>query len=113
MNPAAVAEGQLLGVDLAEGEVLTTGNGGTSIVITPTTATPFQVSANRSADLYINIRTAASLEVQMGPTSAGTAVTIDSGESETLGVTTLHVPAGWYVNLTGTMADVVVTAVLN
>lgn len=111
MNP--VSEGQVLGTDNAQGEVLTTGNGGTAVTLTPTTATAFQVSANRSADVYIEITTAAALGITMGPTSAGTGVTIASSESETLGVTTVHVPAGWYMVLTGTMADQTVTAVLN
>jgi len=107
-----VQQGQTLATFNAEGEVVTTGNAGTAQTETITSGTAFQVSATRAAKLYINVRTAASLEVQMGPTSAGNTITIDSGESEALGVTTLHVPAGWYVLLTGTTADFVATAVL-
>ena len=84
---------------------------GTAITETVTTATAFQVSTTRSAMLYINITTAAALAIAMGSTSS-TSITVAASESETLGVTTLKVPAGWYVKLTGTMADIVVVAVL-
>lgn len=84
---------------------------GDADVQTPTTATAFQVSTKRAADLYITVNTAAALAVAMGPTSA-TAVTIAASASYALGTTYLYVPAGWYVKLTGTMANLTVTSVL-
>ena len=84
---------------------------GYSAVLSPTTATAFQPSTTRESFVYINITTAAALTTAMGPT-ASCAIAVGAAASDALGVTTLSVPAGWYVMLTGTMADVVVTAVL-
>lgn len=75
------------------------------------TATPQQLSATKNIDLYINITTAASLTISMGPTSAGTGVTLNAAESDTLGLIHIFVPVGWYVKLTGTMADMAFNAI--
>lgn len=85
---------------------------GEAITETVVSATPFQISVKRAAFLYINVTTSAALTVSMGPEAAGTSIAVGAAQSEALGVTTLHVPAGWYVKLTGTVADFVLTAVL-
>jgi hypothetical protein len=81
-------------------------------VITAVSGTPFQISTKRNADLYIAIATAAALTISMGPEAAGTSVPVAASASEAVGVTTLFVPVGWYVKLTGTVADFVLNAVL-
>ena len=70
-----------------------------------------QIDAKRDAYLYVNVTTAAALTVAMGPTSAAATV-LNASESDALGMITLFVPGGWYVKLTGTLADVTCTSVL-
>ena len=111
-----ITDAQLLSVYNAQGgvepnSINPTPPGGANIVESPTTATPFQVSTARNADLYITINTAAALAIAIGPTSA-CAVPVVASETAALGLCSVFVPAGWYVNLTGTMADLTVTAVL-
>lgn len=84
---------------------------GAAIVEAPTTGVAFQVSATRAADLYVNVRTAAALATAIGPDSS-TAIALDASQSDALGMTTVFVPAGWYVKLTGTIANLAITAVL-
>jgi hypothetical protein len=74
--------------------------------------TPFQISKQRAATLYIAIATAAAITVSMGPEAAGTSVPLVATATEAIGLSTLDVPAGWYVKITGTVADFVATAVL-
>lgn len=69
------------------------------------------LSASREVDLYINITTAASLAIAMGPT-ASASVTLNTAESDTLGLIHIRVPAGWFVKLTGTVADFALNAVV-
>lgn len=80
---------------------------------TVVSGTPFQVSNNRTSHVYINITTAASVTISMGPEAAGTSVALNAAQSDALGLVTLRVPIGWYVKITGTVADFVVTAVLD
>jgi pyruvate kinase len=54
--------------------------------------------------LYINIATSAALAIAFGPTSA-VANAISPSQSSAIGMLTVFVPAGWYVKLTGTMAN--------
>lgn len=70
-----------------------------------------QLSAAKNVDLYINVTTAASLTISMGPTSAGTGVTLNAAESDALGLIHVRVPVGWYVKVTGTVADLAFTAI--
>lgn len=84
---------------------------GVSIVETPTTATAFQVSAARAANLYINVRTSAALTIAIGPDNTA-AIVLSASQSDALGTHNIYVPAGWYVKLTGTMANLAITAVL-
>lgn len=85
---------------------------GYSVVETVVSGTPFQVSTVRNAMLYLNITTAASLTISMGPEAAGTSIALNTAEIDALGLISLRVPKGWYVKLTGTVADFVVTAIL-
>lgn len=85
---------------------------GEAITETVVSATPFQISTARAATLYINITTAASMTLSMGPEAAGTSIALNASESDALGLCTVDVPAGWYVKFTGTVADAVFTAVL-
>lgn len=85
---------------------------GTVITESPTSGTGFQVSALRNSHLYINITTAASLAIALS--ADGTTYNIiNAAESDALGMITLFVRAGWYVKLTGTMADLTITAILD
>lgn len=84
---------------------------GTPLTLVPTTATAFQVSTKRGAHLFINVRTAAALAIAIGPDNT-TAIALSASQSDALGITTLWVPAGWYVKLTGTIANLAITAVL-
>lgn len=67
-----------------------------------------QLSVSRDVILYIDIITAASLKIEMGPDST-TAYTISAAKSDALGLITLRVPVDWYVKLTGTMANLAIT----
>jgi hypothetical protein len=62
------------------------------------------VDSRKDNFLYINIATSAALAVAMGPTSA-VANAVSPSQSSAIGMLTLFVPAGWYVKLTGTMAN--------
>jgi hypothetical protein len=83
---------------------------GLSTPITPVSNTPFQPSTKRGVNLYLNVSTVAPLTIAIGPTLA-CAITVQTSESSAIGLTTLDIPAGWYVNLVGTMADISVIAV--
>lgn len=85
--------------------------GNISVVQSPVSGTAFQVSTKRDADLYINVRTAAALTLALGPDNTA-AIVLSASQSDALGTHHLFVPAGWYVKLTGTMANLAVTAVL-
>lgn len=78
--------------------------------VTFVSGTAKQVDTRKDNFLYINVTTSAALAIALGPTSAAATV-INASESDALGVITLFVPAGWYVKLTGTIADVTCTAV--
>lgn len=84
---------------------------GAAIAEVPVSGTAFQVSATRGAHLYVNVRTAAALATAIGPDNT-TGIALDASQSDALGMTTLHVPAGWWVKLTGTIANLSITAVL-
>jgi hypothetical protein len=69
-----------------------------------------QVNTTQDVMLYITVNTVAALAVAIGPTS-GTATTIVASENVALGVITLRIPKGWWVKITGTIADLTITAV--
>lgn len=111
-----VADGQTIAIYNAKGQALPAGTAeayGTPEVVTAVSGTPFQISTKRSAHLYIAIAVAAALTISMGPEAAGTSVPVAASAVEAIGTTTLYVPAGWYVKITGTVADFVLNAVLN
>lgn len=110
-----ITDAQTLAIYNGEGQALPASIGqpsGTPQVITAVSGTPFQISTKRGAHLYIDINTSASLTLSMGPEAAGTSVPVGAASADAIGVTTLYVPAGWYVKLTGTVADFVLNAVL-
>jgi hypothetical protein len=112
---ANIDDAQTTAIYYAKGQALPSSvqqAAGTSIVETPTTAVGFQVHATRSAMLYVNIRTAAALATAISPDNV-TYYPLDASQSDAIGMTTIHVPAGWYVKLTGTMANLAITAILN
>lgn len=109
-----ITDAQTIATYNAEGQALPAAiapKTGDAAVQTVVSGTAFQISSRRSADLYINITTAAALKVEIGPTSAA-AIQLSTSQSSALGLMSLHIPAGWYVKLTGTVTDYVVTAVL-
>lgn len=79
---------------------------------TVTSGTAFQISTKRDSRAYINITTSASLRVELGPTAA-TVENVSIAQSSALGVVTVFVPAGWYLKLTGTTSNYVVSYVLS
>lgn len=96
---------------------LATFNGGTStaggaVATTPTfvSGTAQQLSTTKDVMLYLDITTAASLTIAIGPTSTP-ANTLQSAVIGGIGLESVRVPAGWYVKLTGTMGDIVFTQV--
>ncbi len=74
-----------------------------SIAFVSTTAK--QVSTTSDAVLYIACTTSTALTVAMGATSGASDVTLVSAATVTVGLISVRVPMGWYVKLTGTMAD--------
>lgn len=113
MSNLTDAQNEAINNALGDSNFLKVGASGSIALQAPVTATPFQVSPTRACDVYINVTTAAALAIAIGKTSSANDVTIAASESEALGVTTVHLPAGWYIDLTGTMADVTVNAVLS
>jgi hypothetical protein len=85
---------------------------GYNTILSITSGVPFQISANRLANLYVNVVTSAPLTVTMGPTPLGTRVQLTGSQSTAVGLFNLNVPAGWYVVITGTVANLVLNAVL-
>lgn len=85
---------------------------GTPLVETIVSGTAFQISASRGSHLYLDIQTSAAIAIAMGPTNAA-AIALNASQADALGFETIYVPAGWWVKITGTVADFVATAVLN
>ena len=61
--------------------------------------------------LFIDVTTAASLTIAIGPTNAASTV-LQSTVVGALGAILVPVPAGWYVKLTGTMGDLNITGII-
>jgi hypothetical protein len=72
--------------------------------------TALKLNATQDTMLYIAVQTSAALAVAIGPTSTP-ANTIMPSKSYALSMNTIRVPAGWYVKITGTIADLTITAV--
>lgn len=114
---SAITDAQALAATNGDADKAALGAGGVTApgshaakVVTFVSGTAQQLDPVKTMFLYINVTTAAALAVAMGPTSA-TATAINASESDALGMITLEVPGGWYVKLTGTMADVTCTAI--
>lgn len=75
-----------------------------------TSGTAEQLSTTQDVMLYVAVQTSASLAVAIGSTSAASTV-IAPAKSYALGVITVRVPKGWYVKITGTVADLSITQV--
>lgn len=69
-----------------------------------------QLSTVQDVILYVTVKTSAALSVAIGPTSA-TAYTVMPSASYALGLCSLRVPKGWWVNITGTIADLAIAQV--
>lgn len=63
-----------------------------------------QVSTSRNAFLLVNITTAASFKLEIGPTSA-VANTVNVAQTNALSFFSVFVPRGWYVKFTGTVTN--------
>jgi len=72
--------------------------------------TALQLDTTSDTMLYVEVTTASSLVIAIGPTSTP-ATTIVSSITAALGLETIRVPKGWYVKITGTVADLNITAV--
>lgn len=89
-----------------------TNTSGTATVSTPSfvTTTALQVNAAQDTMLYIAIQTSAALAIAIGAANTTTTALAPS-KSYALGVITILVPKGWFVKLTGTIADLTITAI--
>lgn len=81
-----------------------TSGGATESAPTFVTTTARQCSTASDVMLYVNVKTAASLAILLGPTSTP-ANTVVASETAALGLITIRVPKSWYVEITGTIAD--------
>ncbi len=91
--------------------------GGTDTSATATASSPsfvsgtsLQLNTTQDTMLYLAITTSAALAVAVGPT-AGVATALIPSASYGLSVITIRVPKGWYVKITGTIADMTITAI--
>ena len=87
-----------------------TSGGATATAPTFVSGTGQVLNANVDTILYIEVTTAASLTVSIGP-SLPAGNHIITAESAALGLQTIRVPAGWYATITGTIADLNINAV--
>lgn len=119
---AAVDDGQAASITNGKTDLAAVGAGGvTAIPVQPdgdltafvvVSGTAKQVSASKNATLFINITTAASFKIEMGATSS-VATTVNTAQSNALGLVTLRVPRGWYVKITGTITNYAITALVD
>ena len=84
----------------------------TAVVSSPSFSTTVALQVNSAQDtmLYIAIQTAAALAIAIGPTSSVTTALMPS-KTYALGLLTIRVPKGWFVKITGTIADLIITAI--
>jgi hypothetical protein len=85
---------------------------GVAVVSTPSLSTGVaaQLSTAFDVDFYINVKIASTLAVLMGPTSTPANTIVASGTAG-IGLVSIRVPRGWYVQVTFTSADVTFTQV--
>lgn len=77
-----------------------------------TSGTGFQVSTARDATLYVDVATSSALTIAISGDGT-TYTTILNNRTVPVGLQVVRVPAGFYVRLTGTPANFVVTSVLD
>jgi hypothetical protein len=89
-----------------------TNTAASAAITTPTfmSATAQQISTTKDAIVYIDVKTAASLTLAIGANSSATTV-LQSAVVSGLGLSSIRVPAGWYLKITGTIADLTITAI--
>jgi hypothetical protein len=95
---------------------IATGNGfntqSSAAITTPTFVSGTGQVLNYNADtmLYIAVQTSAALAVAISPDNV-TYTTIMPSKSYALSCTPIRVPTGWFAKITGTIADLTITAV--
>ena len=109
----AAANGLSTGDILMAQVLLGVTGGGVPAIITPafTSTVAQQLSASDAVFLFIDVTTAAALTIAIGATSAASTV-LQNNIVGALGAILVPVPAGWYVKLTGTMADLNITGII-
>ena len=87
-----------------------TDTSGTAAASSPafTSGTAKQLSTTQDVRLMIAIQTSAALAVAIGPANTTTTALMPS-QSYALGLVTIPVPKGWWVKITGTIADLTIT----
>lgn len=83
-----------------------------SFVETITSGTGFQVSTVQNAHVYIDVTTSAALAIALSRDGV-TYTTVMASKAAGIGLLNVMVPAGWYLKLTGTVADFTVTAIMD
>lgn len=83
-----------------------------SFVETVVSGTGFQVSTVQNSHLYIDVGTSAALAIALSRDGV-TYTTVMASKAAGIGLLSLAVPAGFFVKLTGTVADFVVTAIMD
>lgn len=83
-----------------------------AVITTPTfvSGTAQQISTTKDAMVYIDVKTAASLTLALGAASTATTV-LQSAVVSGLGLSSIRLPAGWFLKITGTIADLTITAI--
>jgi hypothetical protein len=69
------------------------------------------INTTQDVMLYADVKTASSFTFQMGAVSPGTATTLFANATAAVGMMSVRVPKGWYVNATFTTADITWTAI--
>lgn len=83
----------------------------TATSVTFVSGTAKQLNADSIVGLYIAVTTGGSLKIEIGK-DANTTTQLAPAQVFPLGLSFVRVPVGWYVKLTGTMSNIVCTAVI-
>ena len=115
-----IDDGQTAAITGGKADALVVGAGGITAKpqrpATDATAPAFvsgtarQLSTDTDVDLFVNINTAAALAIAIGPTAAA-AVVVSPSQTSALGMMQFRVPRGWFVKITGTIANLNINAV--
>lgn len=87
-----------------------TGSGASITSPSFVTGTALQVNATKDSTLYIDVTVAGAYSIAIGSTSS-TTTTLQSSVLNGLGLTSIRVPAAWYIKITGTIANLSITAI--